>query len=221
MHIEKLRLKTHQPIAEMAAFYEILLGKPALKQDDKTLELAIGTSNLVFEYDGSGQPFHYHFAINIPHNQFAEAKAWLEAIVPLISNATGQSTFYSRNWQADMLYFYDAAGNILELIARHTLSNISDAPFTPQSLQNISEIGIAVPDVLATIQEIQTQTSLPIYQGDVLSSMFATLGDEQGLLIVVQEGRLWFPDEVVAAQIVPLAVTLRHDNETQTLSFAL
>jgi hypothetical protein len=48
---------------------------------------------------------------------------------------------------AAALYFLYAGGNVVELIANDHLDNDSDAPFGPDSLLEIAEIGLATGDI--------------------------------------------------------------------------
>ena len=53
------------------------------------------------------------------------------------------------------LYFLDGGGNVVELIDNPHLTNDSDAPFGPESLIEIAEIGVATADTQATRAVIQ------------------------------------------------------------------
>jgi catechol 2,3-dioxygenase-like lactoylglutathione lyase family enzyme len=136
MDIRELRLLTSD-LAMQRDFYiqRLSLSAPIATPDRLTLQL-------------DAHPF-YHFAFNIPPQQFAEAKAWIARWVPLITNRIGADEFYFEAWNAHALYFYDPAGNLVELIARHTLASQPHQPFTAQSLLHVSEIGLvtdSVPD---------------------------------------------------------------------------
>jgi catechol 2,3-dioxygenase-like lactoylglutathione lyase family enzyme len=174
------------------------------------LELQVGTTRLVFTQAPVGWTGRYHFAFNIPENQYQEAKSWLAARVPLAADANGRDEFWSDDWNADILYFFDPAGNIGELIARHTLACASDVPFGPASLLAVSEIGLATPDVPATVADLSSRLGVVPY-GET-SDTFAPVGDERGLFIVVRAGRIWFPDTGILAESVPLTATIRNHN---------
>ena len=47
---------------------------------------------------------------------------------------------------ASALYFLDGGGNVVELIDNDHLTNDSDAPFGPESLLEIAEVGLAAAD---------------------------------------------------------------------------
>jgi catechol-2,3-dioxygenase len=130
---------------------------------------------------------------------------WLAARVPLLADPLGATTFAFPTWDADSVYCYDAAGNILELIARRTLQAPEARLFDAQSLLTISEVGLVTPDVDATIAWVQAQLPAPEYRS-TRSPDFAALGDEHGLLIVAQTGREWYPSTGKRAVPAPLTI---------------
>jgi catechol-2,3-dioxygenase len=192
MRIHELRLPTTDLTAQIA-FYRDVLSLPIVESTSEHFAVQAGATRLIFTAEGEAAPV-YHFAFNIPRNHFASAKAWIEARVPLISNVNGETTWHFDGWNADLLYFYDPAGNIVEFIARQTLVAESPTPFTSDDLQCVSEIGLAVDDVRATVAEMSARLHLPIYDGEG-SDSFSALGDVHGLLIVVRKGRAWFPTQ--------------------------
>jgi catechol-2,3-dioxygenase len=149
----------------------------------------------------------YHFAFNIPPQQFAEAKAWIAQRVPPLTDHTGADEFYFEAWNAHALYFSDPAGNIVELIARHTLASQSHQPFTEQSLLSVSEIGLVTDNVRDTVHLLRTRLGISSYQGTG-NDEFTAVGDEAGLFIVVKRGRIWFPDTNKPAAVAPVSVTV-------------
>jgi catechol-2,3-dioxygenase len=206
MYIEELELYAAD-LARLRAFYGDTLGLPLLKADDERLELHVGRSLLRFVRAPEGWAGRYHFAFNIPENQIAAGRAWLAERVALIADSAGSDTFPSESWNSDQIYFYDSAGNIGELIARHSLPNASDAPFGPSSLLSVSEIGLVVEDVQAAVARFEAELGLGVYSDS--SASFAPLGDEHGLLILVPPGRIWFPETGVAAAPAPVRASLR------------
>ena len=219
MKIIQLRIITHD-LAGQLAFYKDTLGlAAAIQPTTGQLHIQLAQSELIMTQTDDAQAGAYHFAFNIPENQFAQAKAWLAARVKLHAAASGQAEFDFRDWNAHAVYAFDAGGNIIELIARHDLPNASTAPFGAHSLLSISEIGLAVPDVRACVQHLQTQYDLPVYDG-AGSDVFTAVGDPHGLFIVVAEHRLWYPDTGIPAQAMPASVTIeRAIAEPLTLTF--
>lgn len=205
MEIQELRLVAHD-LPALQHFYGQTLGLPVIMDANDTLLITIGSSRLVFTYTSVMPSPVYHFAFNIPPHQFDAAIEWISQRTPLIADANGNDRFYSENWDADNLYFYDPAGNIAELIARHTLSYPTEVPFSVDSLLNISEIGLATNDVPGLVAQLQADLQLLPYRGQ--SETFTAVGDEHGLLIVVAQGRNWYPDTGKPALDVPLSVEL-------------
>ena len=133
----------------------------------------------------------YHLAINIPENQIEASRSWLGVRADLVRQANGDPIVSFGDWNSQSIYFWDADGNILELIARHALPNASCDDFGVESLLEISEVGLPVSDVRGTVHRLTGQFELETYRGEG-SEDFAAVGDEHGLLIVVLEGRPWF-----------------------------
>ncbi len=136
---------------------------------------------------GAGIPY-YHFAFNIPENKLEEAKRWAESFVELGREA-GKDISRSDAWNSDSVYFLDPGGNILELIARHTMDNAIDRPFDPaRDVEGISEIGLPTQNVPYAVDRLE-ELGITSYQGR--SDSFNPVGDEVGMFIVVQPGRRW------------------------------
>ena len=144
---------------------------------------------------------------------------WTRERVSLVKDTSGEEVFRFDRWDADALYFYDPAGNLLELIARHTLGNEREGAFDAHSLLNISEIGIVAHDVAEQVKDIQKQLDIEPYKASV-NAEFTPVGDEYGLLIVVKEGRIWFPDTSISAERLPVTTVVEQDGHIETLIFA-
>ena len=219
MNILELELNTNHPLRALADFYTKLLAKPPLEQTDQRLALQVGATQLTFQYLESTSPTRYHFAINIPKNQLEAALHWTRERVSLIKDKSDEEVFQFDNWNADALYFYDPAGNILELIARHTLDNKREGAFGAHSLLNISEIGIVARDVTEQVRDIQKKLAVKPYRG-TLNAEFTPVGDEHGLFIVVKEGRIWFPDTGISAERLPVTTVVEQGGNIETLIFS-
>lgn len=185
-------------------FYRELLGLPLLETSEAGFTVQIGSTRLRFQ-QGDSAAGVYHFAFNIPDNQLAAARDWLSARTLLLKKGEQDEFEGSPDWNARMLYFGDADGNILECVARQRLKNASAAPFGPASLLNISEIGYPVADVPRTCRRLKRELGLTPFGKP--SNTFAPLGDDHGLIIVVPLGRSWFPTNEVASAL-PLKITL-------------
>lgn len=206
MKITSLQIATAD-LDRSIKFYRDTLGLPLVEQAADRAQIQVGSSLLTLAAADTLLPGIYHFAFNIPENQLDAAQHWLSTRRPLIPDASGQTVFHSDNWNSDQVYFLDPDGNILELIARHTLPETrSDSPFSAASLLCISEIGVATASVDETVAAFKRDYDLDVYISR--GEQFAPVGDERGLLITVKEGRLWFPDQTQPARFLPLTVAI-------------
>ncbi len=188
MHINKLILKTNN-VEKQKEFYSNVLGLELIKNNENYFEVQVGTSVLGFEYSEKFTP--YHFAFNIPSHQEEGALKWLKARTKIISYLT-QKIIWLSNFNAKAIYFYDADGNILELIARRKLKIESHKQFSSQSILNISEIAIATDDINSKIP-ILKELGLPLHSGD--TNRFCSFGNDKGLFIIANNTikKTWFP----------------------------
>lgn len=207
MRIKQLHLFTRDLHAQRA-FYTRTLGLPLVAETTTSFSIQAGETHLVFERTRQTAQI-YHFAFTIPANKVIQAKAWLESrppSVPLLSQY-GQDTFYGKTWNVDNIYFYDAAGNILEFIGHRDLPAGSVENFSELDIVRISEIGMAFDEVLAQVSAFQKRLGIMPYKGES-SETFTAMGDIYGLFIVVKVGRSWFPTERDAAGLAPVEVTI-------------
>src|SRR5215211_5003303 len=111
MNIEKVELLTVD-LAAQREFYSKFLEIPA-EFTPSGLLVKAGATEILFtqapaDFDGA-----YHFAFDIPENQYLAAKKWVSSRIPLLRDQNGKEDFESTNWNSDSIYFSDSAGNIL------------------------------------------------------------------------------------------------------------
>jgi len=203
MNITYLELPTIDLQAQRDFYAKIL--ELSVKLSPRGLEVQAGNTSLVFtqaqaDFDGA-----YHFAFNIPENQFQAAKAWMSNRIPLLYDETGKDEFASESWNSNSVYFKDAAGNVLEFIARHNLKNAVLGDFESQQILNISEIGLPSKDVIAFANELCNKLSLSVFRQEP-SETFTPVGDDNGLFIVPVQDRIWIPNSGVPAKLLPVKV---------------
>jgi catechol-2,3-dioxygenase len=201
-----LRLQTHAPEA-LKHFYGQQLGLPVTEDEGGTFCVQAGGTRLEFwPAPPDSQPY-YHFAFNIPENKINRAAEWMaERAMLLPHRETGEPVTHWEHWNAHAIYFEDPAGNIVEFIARHTLDNRSRGGFDPGDILYASEIGMVVPDVPTAAQTIASQLGVEMY--GAVNEAFAAVGDENGLFILVTEGRAWWPTQARLAQAFPEQVVV-------------
>lgn len=94
---------------------------------------------------------------------------------------------------------------MLEFIIRRELPNDVSGAFSGGDVLGVSEVGVPVANVAAFRDAACAGLALePYCQG---GPTFRPIGDVNGLLIVVERGRAWFPTDL-PAQEMPLEVTI-------------
>lgn len=192
-------------------FYVKVLELPAELSTDK-LEVKVGQSTLVFTQADSNFDGAYHFAFNIPENQFTAAKAWISERIPLLQDVDGKDEFASENWNSQSVYFKDAAGNVLEFIARHNLQNTVEGDFDSRQILNVSEIGLPSEDVVGWANELCSKLNISVFKQEP-NETFTPVGDEDGLLILPIRNRIWIPNSGVPAKLLPVRVHVEADGK--------
>ena len=204
MNITSLELSAKELEAQRD-FYATILELP-VNLDSSVLDVKVGKTDLRFsqaptEFDGA-----YHFAFDIPENQFEVAKAWIFGRTPLLRDENGQDEFESKSWNSHSMYFKDAAGNVLEFIARHNLDNAVDRDFDSGKILNISEIGLPSENVIGFANELCASLNLSVFRQEP-NETFTPVGDDNGLFILPIKNRIWIPNSGVPAKLLPVKVT--------------
>jgi catechol 2,3-dioxygenase-like lactoylglutathione lyase family enzyme len=205
MRIKKLRLITRD-IERQQAFYSEQLGLPLVQYREAGFTVKAGETLLEFTASDRQEAGVYHLAFNISPTLLTASPDFLsERQIPIILKDNEPVVDFP-NWNARSVYFYDADGNILELIGRYNLpAPTSDKHFGPAHMLNISELGLPVNDISAFIKTLQAHTAIAVWKQ--YGKQFKAVGDEEGLLIVVPEGRPWFPTEVPNS-FLPISITM-------------
>jgi len=203
MNITYLELPTKDLIAQRN-FYSHVLELPVHLSDER-VEVQAGETDLIFmqadpDFDGA-----YHFAFNIPENQFHAAKAWILERIPLLHDENGQDEFTSESWNSQSVYFKDVAGNVLEFIARHNLKNEVEAEFDGTRILNVSEIGLPSEDVMAFARDLCSTLGISVFNQEP-NETFTPVGDDRGLFILPIKNRIWIPNSGVPARLLPVKV---------------
>lgn len=205
MDILRLELPTKDLVAQRDFYSQVL--ELLVDLSAEKLEVKAGKTRLVFTQAEPDFEAAYHFAFNIPENQFRVAKAWVSDRILLLRNESGKDEYDFTDWNAHAFYFKDAAGNILEFIARHDLQNAVNGAFDSGQILNVSEIGIPSEDVLAIAKEICERLQVSVFRGEP-DATFTPVGDDHGLFIIPVVGRLWLPTHTpgVPAKLLPVRV---------------
>ena len=194
MRINRVILETKN-IEALASFYSTVLELPVIKKEGD-FTVVVGNSTIQFQQARETQEPIYHFALTIPSNKIEDAREWLQQRVELIWIEDYKSVVADFvHWNAKSVYFFDAAGNILELIARIDLKNDRNEKFSSDQFLSISEIGLVFTEEEIEIKtnELLTQFQLSFFSRQPPSPNFKAIGNDEGLLIIVTENRNWYP----------------------------
>jgi len=181
-------------IQQTATFYKDILDLPIIEKTKESVSIQAGNSVLEFIENPEFKSI-YHFAFNIPENKLDEAIDWCKSKVDLIFIEDQKVITNFENWNANAVYFYDNNGNLLEFIARHDLDNAQTEAFSSKAILNISEIGIVNENPLALGKQLIEEHSLEFFSKNANSELFAAVGDDEGLLIMVKPNRNWYPTQ--------------------------
>ena len=196
MEILMLRLQTTDLLATKK-FYRQIMGFDIIEETTKSIAFQIGTSSLIFDLISSEETPKYHFACNIPNNQMNEAVAWIAQRANSI--AKDEAIVHDfENWKAQATYFYDNNQNIVEFITREDLHNPSDQSFSIKSILNINEIGLVTEQPLEAGKEIVKKIKTVFFSKGPQRADFAAVGDDNGLLVISNPHRHWFPTQDTA-----------------------
>lgn len=215
-------------LEELQRFYCAVLGMREIEPYwTGRLMVQAGETRLAFVSATQEVKPRYHFAFDVHPDRLEEAVRWLRERGGLLTSKDGESRFHSEMWNADNVYFSDPEGNILELIARHTLAlenatsrsqadderrRLANRPFSVLEIVAVTEIGLATDTVVDTVGAlIERMPGLKTYSGEG-SDTFTAVGDVHGLFIIVRRGRIWFPDTGVPADFVPIEALVELEN---------
>src|ERR1043166_5275935 len=117
MNITYLELCTKDLVTQRD-FYSQVLELPVELSVDR-LTAQAGSTELVFIQAPADFEGAYHFAFNIPENQFHAAKQWISTRIHLLHEESGKDQFESESWDSQSVYFKDAGGNVLGFFGGH------------------------------------------------------------------------------------------------------
>lgn len=193
MKITEIQLLTDR-MEETIYFYRDILGLSVIITENKVTKFSAGASVLTFHQSYNNSPV-YHFAFNIPKNQFNEALHWAASKFQLIQITASGSVADFQSWNAKAFYFYDNNHNIVEFIARFDLDNDSQQPFDGSSVCSISEMGLVVKDPKTFAAKLMAAYHLAFFEKQLPKEDFIAMGNDEGLLIIVSENRVWYPTD--------------------------
>lgn len=199
MKISELQMDTHR-LEEMYAFYAKALGFDVLDAGTDSFTVQTGFTRLTFQRtDSDDKPF-YHYAFNVPSNLLSDSMRWLaEKGVEFLTDDGESLIDQGAFWNAHSCYFHDPAGNIAEFIGRHSLADSNSVAFSVAEVVGVSEIGLPVVNPEKVVGELEQTLGLgTLHSGGYPN--FVGMGSDEGLLIVVDYKRPWFPTNETPVQ---------------------
>ncbi len=174
-------------LKRLKRFYGNIMELEIIVATDESFTFKVGTSTVTFTQ--SDQAASYHFAINIPGNQFSMMKYWMMDRVTL-NREEGRDEVFFPSFDADSMYFEDPAGNIVELIGRRKRDRFGE--LTTESFLNVSEVGIVTPLVASVGEELQDM-GLPLRgETEVIPDELNFLGKGDAFIVLVPLNRRWY-----------------------------
>lgn len=153
---------------------------------DEQFTVNVGESAITFHQ--SKDPSLYHFAINIPGNQFSLMKLWMQDRLVLNQDGGINEIYYS-SFDADSMYFEDPAGNLIELIGRRKRDMFGE--LTTAAFLNVSEVGIVTPFVAEVGDQLQ-DFGIPLRHGtEADPKSLNHLGKGDTFIVLAPPNRRW------------------------------
>jgi catechol-2,3-dioxygenase len=216
MKLEHIQIHSNN-IQQTAIFYQDVLELPIIEKKTNSISIQAGNSVLEFVQNPAIKSI-YHLAFNIANNKLDEAIQWCKNKVDLIVIEDQNVITNFENWNANAVYFYDNNGNLLEFIARHDLDNSQTEAFSSKSILNISEIGIVNENPLELGKQLVAKHGLEFFSKNTNSELFAAIGDDEGLLIMVKPNRNWYPTQT-PSESNKTGITLKNNEISIALQF--
>jgi catechol-2,3-dioxygenase len=122
------------------------------------------------------------------------------------------------NWHAKSVYFYDPAGNIVELIARFDLDNSINETFSASQLLALNEVGLVFnnKNFEKEVVSLENSYSLSYFDKQPPLPKFRAMGDDHGLFVIVPEHRNWYPTDK-PSEIFPMTVEFANGGKSYRL----
>lgn len=203
-------------LAGTEGFYRKVLGLEPVARGGGVLRYFIGYTRLIFRKSENVKPV-YHFAIDLPNNRFFDAYNTIRKNVELLRVEGDDDIANFTNWDAKSFYFKDNNGNILEGITRYPNRAFDDDSFSSKSYISISEIGLVTNNVPELADTLINEYGLPVFKRQPRGDKFTVLGDDDGLFIISEKGRHWYPTPTVSKSFRTRVLYLHDGNFEQIM----
>jgi len=195
---------TVESLDQAADFYRDVLQFPVAAKAGG-VAVTVGSSLLLLE---PGEHFHgvHHLAFGITPDDFELARAWLgQRVQPIVVDGS-EVIEGPQGWNATSVYFLGPEGILLEFIARASDGGVPPSEGNAPRPLSISEVGIGVPDVADAVRALTRELGLSPFPPQ--GTHFAPVGNHDGLIILVDEERIWFPTDSTRAARGPVELEI-------------
>lgn len=172
-----------------------------------SLKVSCGRTELVFELSDN-KPI-YHYCILVYAEGIESTLLKLNDYGVIIIPDGDDIVIHTKSWNSDSIYFYDADGNVAEVIFyRHFQI---DRSIENQTFIQLAEIGVVDTETDSVKQNIECILGESPYASN--SSRFYDIGSPGAMFIVIdpRQKDSWFPSEIVP-EIAPCSGLVRKDD---------
>lgn len=185
-------------------FYANVLELDTTDHTKDAFTVKVGTTDVTFRE--SEEKARYHFAINIPGNQFVIIKYWIQDRLTL-NKKDGLNEIYYSSFDADSMYFEDPAGNLIELIGRRKKDLFGS--LTKEAFFDISEVALITPNVGQIGEDLQ-DFGIPLRHGSEINPQGVNLLGMGDSYIILAPPKWKWKFSAEKAHTFPVDMTL-HD----------
>ncbi len=216
MKFKKLNLYTNK-LEEEQEFYTKTLGFELISTTQISFTVQLGWTELSFTK--SEQAHTYHYCFLIPSNRLQDALQWTSQRTNLMEIEQGRYTQHFESWNAESFYFFDASGNLAEMIVRFDLENESQQSFDQSSVIGLNEMGMPTLDIPMTQERLHALIASQAWKGN--EHRFGTNGDQEAIFLLpnYKVKETWFPSNQKIT-LEPFEVLVENNGEPYYLKFA-
>lgn len=176
-------------------FFADRLGFEVKKTSTHEIIVNAGFTQLTFS-EKLEPPELYHYAFLIPTGSLEASIQYVESKAIELLPFRGEKVIHFDTGRS--IYFFDADGNIAEFIERPLLDYPTKRAFDIRDVICVNEIGLPAADTIEMSHDLMTHYGIQPINPKAWNEKFCWVGDHEGAVIVVKEGRHWMPTEIPA-----------------------
>ncbi|SMD35387.1 hypothetical protein SAMN04488029_2490 [Reichenbachiella faecimaris] len=174
-------------------FYKEILGFTVSTNEASEIVIKAGATQFILSKQIIA-PHLYHFAFLIPTGSLESAIEYIESRSIDLLPFQGEKIIHFDTGRS--IYFFDPDGNIAEFIERPLLNYPTKKKFEIDDIICVNEIGLPVDQPLVVSGELMNKHGIQPINHKNWNDNFCWVGDHEGAVIVVKEGRHWLPTQI-------------------------